>query len=182
MSTRSGDGPLSVAFHVDQLWFSAPGGIGTYVRQLGTELERSDQVVLTPFRSRWGHEAAGVPATTVPIVITGTPARTAYLGWSVARRPKLPHALDACRVVHATNPATIPPVREGQSLVVTIHDLSFEQGLMGRKDLMVFERVVPRAARAAARILTVSERTKRDIVEAYGVPPERVVVARSRLR
>ena len=60
--------------------------------------------------------------------------------------------------------------------VVTIHDLSFEHGLMGRRDRLVFERVVPHAARTAARVLTVSERTKRDLVEHYGIPPERVVV------
>jgi len=60
--------------------------------------------------------------------------------------------------------------------VVTIHDLSFEHGLMGRRDRLVFERVVPRAARTAARVLTVSERTKRDLVEHYGIPPERIVV------
>ena len=47
---------------------------------------------------------------------------------------------------------------------------------MGRRDRWIFRRVVPRAARGAARVLTVSERTKRDLVERYGVPPERVVV------
>ena len=60
--------------------------------------------------------------------------------------------------------------------VVTIHDLSFERGLMGWRDRLVFRRVVPRAARAAARIVTVSERTKRDLAEHYDVPPARVVV------
>ena len=60
--------------------------------------------------------------------------------------------------------------------VVTIHDLSFEHGLMGRRDRFVFQRVVPHAARAAARILTVSERTKREILERYDLAPERVVV------
>ena len=60
--------------------------------------------------------------------------------------------------------------------VVTIHDLSFEQGLMGRRDRLVFRRVVPRAARTAARVVTVSERTKSDLVEHYGLAPERVVV------
>ena len=60
--------------------------------------------------------------------------------------------------------------------VVTIHDLSFEHGLMGRRDRLVFERVVPHAARTAARVLTVSERTKRDLLEHYDIPPERVVV------
>lgn len=68
------------------------------------------------------------------------------------------------------------PLRPPCPAVVTIHDLSFEHGLMGRRDRLVFERVVPRAARAATRILTVSERTKRDIVEQYAVPPERIVV------
>ena len=70
------------------------------------------------------------------------------------------------------------PLRCPCPAVVTIHDLSFERdpALMGRRDRLVFGRVVPRAARAAARVLTVSERTKRDIVELYGVPPERIVV------
>jgi glycosyltransferase involved in cell wall biosynthesis len=68
------------------------------------------------------------------------------------------------------------PLRCPCPAVVTIHDLSFAHDLMGRRDRLVFERVVPRAARAAARVLTVSERTKRDLVNRYGVPPERIVV------
>ena len=62
--------------------------------------------------------------------------------------------------------------------VVTIHDLSFERDptLMGRKDRVVFRRVVPRAARRAARVLTVSERTRRDLRELYGIPDSRIVV------
>jgi glycosyltransferase involved in cell wall biosynthesis len=62
--------------------------------------------------------------------------------------------------------------------VVTIHDLSFERepSLMGRKDRLVFKAVVPRAARRAARVLAVSERTRRDVHELYGVPEERIVV------
>jgi glycosyltransferase involved in cell wall biosynthesis len=59
---------------------------------------------------------------------------------------------------------------------VTIHDLSFEHGLMGRRHRLVFERVVPRSARSAARILTVSERTKRDLVERYDLAPDTIVV------
>jgi glycosyltransferase involved in cell wall biosynthesis len=62
--------------------------------------------------------------------------------------------------------------------VVTIHDLSFERdpALMGRLDRLVFKAVVPRAARRAARVLAVSERTRRDVRELYGVPDERIVV------
>ena len=71
------------------------------------------------------------------------------------------------------------PFRAPCPVVVTIHDLSFEDedpALMSRRDRWIFRRVVPRAARAATRILTVSERTRRDLVDRYGLPPERVVV------
>jgi glycosyltransferase involved in cell wall biosynthesis len=70
------------------------------------------------------------------------------------------------------------PLRCPCPAVVTIHDLSFEDEprLMGVRDRLVFRRVVPHAARRAARVLTVSERTKRDLVERYGLAPERVVV------
>jgi len=70
------------------------------------------------------------------------------------------------------------PVRCPCPAVVTIHDLSFERdaSLMGARDRAVFRRVVPRAARRAARVLTVSERSKADLVELYGIAPDRVVV------
>ena len=68
------------------------------------------------------------------------------------------------------------PLRCPCPAVVTIHDLSFEDGLMGRRDRFVFERVVPRSARSAARVLTVSERTKRDLVERYDLAPDTIVV------
>ena len=62
--------------------------------------------------------------------------------------------------------------------VVTIHDLSFERdpSLMSRKDRLVFKRVVPRAARKAKRVLTVSERTRGDLRELYGVADDKIVV------
>lgn len=62
--------------------------------------------------------------------------------------------------------------------VVTIHDLSFERHpqLMGRRDRLVFRTMVPRSVRRAARVLAVSEWTKRDLIEHYGVAAEKVVV------
>jgi glycosyltransferase involved in cell wall biosynthesis len=62
--------------------------------------------------------------------------------------------------------------------VVTIHDLSFERdpSVMPLHERLVFKTVVPRSARRAAHVLAVSERTKGDIVELYGIPPEKVTV------
>jgi glycosyltransferase involved in cell wall biosynthesis len=41
---------------------------------------------------------------------------------------------------------------------------------------MVFRRTVPRSARRAARVLTVSERSKRDLMELYELPESSIVV------
>jgi glycosyltransferase involved in cell wall biosynthesis len=62
--------------------------------------------------------------------------------------------------------------------VVTVHDLSFERdpSLMGPLDRLVFRAAVPRAARKAARVLAVSERTKRDLIELYRLPEGKIVV------
>ena len=70
------------------------------------------------------------------------------------------------------------PLRLSCPAVVTIHDLSFERdrALMGWKNRLVFRTMVPRAARRAARVLTVSERTRSDLMELYRVPEERIVV------
>jgi glycosyltransferase involved in cell wall biosynthesis len=62
--------------------------------------------------------------------------------------------------------------------VVTVHDLSFEQHpeLMGPRDRFVFRTMVPRSVRRAARVVAVSEWTKRDLVSHYGLPEDKVVV------
>ena len=74
--------------------------------------------------------------------------------------------------------STRVPLRAPCPCVVTIHDLSFERDatVMGRRDRWIFRTVVPRAARRAARVLTVSERSRRDLVELYGLADEKVVV------
>lgn len=82
------------------------------------------------------------------------------------------HRADLCHTQHAL------PLRPPCPCVVTIHDISFalQPALMGRKDRLVFRRVVSRAAERAARVLTVSERTKQDLVDSYGIPSGKIVV------
>ncbi|HEY3962163.1 MAG TPA: glycosyltransferase family 1 protein [Gaiellaceae bacterium] len=62
--------------------------------------------------------------------------------------------------------------------VVTLHDLHFERDstAMGRLDRRVFRAVVPRAARRADALLAVSERTKADAIELYGLPRDKITV------
>jgi glycosyltransferase involved in cell wall biosynthesis len=72
----------------------------------------------------------------------------------------------------------VAPPRCPCPAVVTIHDLSFERHpeLMSRRDRFVFRTMVPRSVRRADRVLAVSEQTKRDVVEYYRIPDEKIVV------
>ncbi|MFL5935809.1 MAG: glycosyltransferase family 4 protein [Gaiellaceae bacterium] len=62
--------------------------------------------------------------------------------------------------------------------VVTVHDLSFERDpeLMSRRDRAIFRVVVPRAVRRARVVFAVSERTRRDLIDLYRTPADRIVV------
>jgi glycosyltransferase involved in cell wall biosynthesis len=100
-----------------------------------------------------------------------------------ARSQELRMALTLPRVLRGLGAGLVHtqyvlPLRSSCPGVVTVHDLSFarQPELMGLKDRLIFRALVPRAVRRAARVLTVSERTKRDLVELYDVPPDRVVV------
>ena len=93
------------------------------------------------------------------------------MAWSL---PRMLRRLGA-DLVHTQYAA---PLRCPCPFVVTVHDVSFarDADFMNWKDRTIFRRVVPRAVRKAARVLTVSERTKADIVELYGIPAQRIVV------
>ena len=99
------------------------------------------------------------------------------------RRQELRMAVGVPRALRQLRPALVHfqyalPPRLRAPAVVTVHDLSFERdpGVMNRLDRITFRTVVPGAVRRAARVLTVSERTKRDLVELYGVDEAKVVV------
>ena len=62
--------------------------------------------------------------------------------------------------------------------IVTVQDLSWERDptVFGRWDLVTFRLFVRRAVRRAHRVIAISQRTKHDLVELYGTPPEKIVV------
>ena len=72
----------------------------------------------------------------------------------------------------------IVPPGVGVRAVVTVHDISFEwfPRLFAPHDLLAFRALVPRSARRAAVVLTVSEWLKGEIVERYRIPETRIVV------
>jgi len=101
------------------------------------------------------------------------PARSQEVRMAVS----LPRLLRRLRPQLAHFQHAIPLAYGGRS-VVTLHDLHFERdpSVMGLVDRLTFRAVVPRAARKADHVLAVSERTKRDAVELYGLAREKITV------
>jgi glycosyltransferase involved in cell wall biosynthesis len=111
-----------------------------------------------------------VPPGVDPIEL---PARIQELRMAV-RVPLLLRRLRPALVhfVHSLPPTLPCPA------VLTVQDLSFERdaSLMGRRETAIFRFVVPRSARRARRVLAISQRTKDDLVELYGLAPEKIAV------
>jgi glycosyltransferase involved in cell wall biosynthesis len=77
-------------------------------------------------------------------------------------------------VVHAIY--FLPPAT-GRPTVVTVHDISFERypEFFSRSALLRDRLLVRRSAQTATRVVTVSETSRRDLIEIYGLDPARVV-------
>lgn len=62
--------------------------------------------------------------------------------------------------------------------VVTVHDISYEffPDFFSPRDRWMLGTLVPLSARRAARVIAVSERTRQDLVQRYGIPGERIAV------
>ena len=101
------------------------------------------------------------------------PARSQELRMAVAL-PRLLLRLrpDVAHFIHAL------PLHCPCPAVVTVQDLSWERdpSVFGFWDLVTFKVFVRRAVRKAERVLAISERTKRDLIELYGTPAEKIVV------
>jgi len=115
-------------------------------------------------------DAALVPEGIEPVVLR---ARTQELRMAVGvprllrrLRPRLAH------FVHSL------PLRCPVPAVLTVQDLSWERdpSVFGRWDLVTFKVFVRSSVRRARHVLAISERTKRDLVELYGTPPEKITV------
>jgi glycosyltransferase involved in cell wall biosynthesis len=142
-------------------------GDETYVSALLAELPklstdlRFAAVTRRPDRVPDGIEPIKLPAQSQPF----------RMAWSLPRLLRRLHP-DLSHFQYVVAPRSPSPA------VVTIHDLSFERDprLMRRRDRFFFRAMVPRSARRADRVLAVSERTKRDLVELYGLDEAKVVV------
>ncbi len=81
--------------------------------------------------------------------------------------------IDLLHVQYTTPPRPLCPC----PVVTTVHDISFKifPEWFARKDRILLNLTVPASMRRAARVITDSESSKRDILKAYCLPPEQVI-------
>jgi len=89
-----------------------------------------------------------------------------------------PHQIQKHKISLLHSLGNVSPLRLSCKSVVTIHDLNFYNlgSLMPRKRRAVLRYFVTRGARVADHIITVSEFSKRQIIELLGVPSEKITV------
>ena len=145
---------LRIAFDSRDAHGARPGGWGRYALELSRALRSLNELELLELPHGWpGPEALWEQV--------GLPLRLMRL------RPDLLHV-----------PNCFLPLRRPCPGVVTIHDLAFEvfPDDFSRRTGAKFRSITPRAARSAQRVITVSEFTRRDVCECYGVDPAKVAV------
>ena len=142
-------------------------GDETYVREL---LRALPEVAADVRIGALTREASLVPEGIEPVVLR---ARTQELRMAVGvprllrqLRPALAHFVHSLPL-HCPIPA-----------VLTVQDLSWERdpSVFGWWDLATFKVFVRSSVKRARHVFAISERTKRDLVELYGTPPEKITV------
>ena len=142
-------------------------GDETYVAQLLRELPAVADDLRIAAVTR---EPSLVPAGVEPIHLRAR-SQEARMAFSL---PRLLRALRpaAAHFIHSL-PLSCPA-----PAIVTVQDLSWERdpSVFGFWDLATFKVFVRRAVRKAEHVLAISERTKRDLIELYGTPADKITV------
>jgi glycosyltransferase involved in cell wall biosynthesis len=149
-------------------------GIGTYIRNILSELTRLDQqneyIVICQPADLGAGQSLGPNFRMV--------ADTA-LPYSIGEQIRIPACLSRERAQLVHEPHYVLPVATRCRSVVTIHDcihLMFPQYLPNRLAYVYAKGAMWTATRKADRILTVSEASKRDILHFFDIPSEKVSV------
>jgi glycosyltransferase involved in cell wall biosynthesis len=149
-------------------------GIGTYIRNLVTELaaiDDSSQYVLLTRAGDTG-TAAAAGANFVARVEASRP-------YSIGEQWHVPRAVARERADLLHEPHYVLPLLARCRTIVTIHDcihLRFPEYLPSRAAFFYAHTMIRLATRKADRVLTVSNASKQDILHYTGVPEEKITV------
>jgi glycosyltransferase involved in cell wall biosynthesis len=163
----------------DGLFLEQPNtGSGQYALALLRQLATRPDLRVTVLRPEPATETARTAAAGVTTVGVAVPARLrgARLRKVWWEQVGLPRAAARAGVDLIHVPYFAAPLRPGRPTVVTVHDvIPLVLPLYGSSAAMrLYLRLVSRAVRRAAAVLTDSDAAREDILRALGLPPERV--------
>lgn len=161
-------------------------GIERYSRELiraafgGEWAERT--VLLTSSRAALSPVLGKLGCAGAPVVETRLSARALRYAWSFGGLPAADSVVRAStgrRVKLVHNPSSLRTPARGCPQVVTVHDMfMFKTPELRtlRQRLVASREMEERAVRKSAEMIVPSESTRRDVVELFGTPEERVTV------
>lgn len=155
------------------------GGIGRLTREIVAALAALD----SPHQYRLFVAGASAPLPPPPAAnFTWKPTRITPDWFArIWHRARLPLPVEAFTggvdLYHATD-FTLPPTLLQTRTLLTVHDLSFVRvpETASPRLKAYLDVVVPRSARRADHIIADSQATKDDLIELYGIAPEKVTV------
>lgn len=150
-------------------------GVGEFCRGALGALAQRDDLSVSGFAVSWrrrtlAHDALppGVSAEQ-----RAMPARPLHLAWRSFGAPPVEWFVGDVDVVHGTN-FVVPPTRKA-GRVVTVHDLTVvHHPELCDRPTLAYPALIRQALRTGAFVHTHSAFVAAEVVEAFGVPPERV--------
>lgn len=167
---------MRIAVNARMLTQRKPGGLVTYAHETLTRITRRHReheflfIVDRPFPGRAGYPANVSAATAFPSFHP--------LLWYPWFEMAVPGMLKKFGADLFLSPDGFASLSAEVPTVAVIHDVNFHHHPQDLPFLTrrYYNRYFPLYAKKAATIATVSEYSRRDIVNCYGVPPEKVIV------
>lgn len=167
-------GGVRVAYTLEQCWHGAPGGTAVAAIEVARRLAPRRDVTLVGVAGR--HRSAPEPPwrSPIPVAQLPLPRPLLYEAWLRWRRPLVEAVTGPVDLAHATG---LVPCATNAPLVVTMHDVAWvrEPGQFTRQGLRVMRRSLDVTRDVAAVVVTSSESSHRDLVDA-GIDENRVRV------
>lgn len=164
-----------MAYAFEACWHRPPGGTAVAAVEIARHLGRDPGVELVGVAARHRSPAPAGLEPPVPVVSVPGPRAAVYEAWTRLGRPSIDRFVGPVDLAHATAPIPMPTAAP---LVVTMHDLAFRRrpDQFPRRGRSLLERALAVARRRAAAIITSSERSRADLVEAGFAEPRVHVV------
>ncbi|MEM9040324.1 MAG: glycosyltransferase family 1 protein [Actinomycetota bacterium] len=164
--------PLRVAYTLEQLWHTVPGGTAVAALRVAEILDRDPSVDLHFVAGRHPLPPAEPYRPDRPVHMLPLARPLLYEAWIRLRWPRVEAVTGPIDVAHATG---LVPCATSAPLVVTLHDLAFvhEPEKFTRHGVRLMTRSLDAIGRRATAVLCSSRATVDDAIE-WGLPADRL--------